>query len=224
MSITQPKAESKVSRILIVDDHPIVREGLAMHLAAQTDLEISGQADDLPSALALLSSNRFDLAIIDISLKNSNGLDLVRLIKERYESVRVLVWSMYPEHVYAERALRAGAQGYLHKGQASHHVLSAVRDVLQGKMYVSGAMAEQLLRRVVGRNAEDRSPIDTLSDREFEAFRLIGEGMTTHSIAQRMHVSPKTVETYRARIREKLGLCNTTELIQRAAQWMVETK
>jgi DNA-binding NarL/FixJ family response regulator len=224
MSITQPKAESKVSRILIVDDHPIVREGLAMHLAAQTDLEISGQADDLPSALALLSSNRFDLAIIDISLKNSNGLDLVRLIKERYETVRVLVWSMYPEHVYAERALRAGAQGYLHKGQASHHVLSAVRDVLQGKMYVSGAMAEQLLRRVVGRNAEDRSPIDTLSDREFEAFRLIGEGMTTHSIAQRMHVSPKTVETYRARIREKLGLCNTTELIQRAAQWMVETK
>jgi len=222
MSITQPKAESKVSRILIVDDHPIVREGLAMHLAAQPDLEISGQADDLPSALALLSSNQFDLAIIDISLKSSNGLDLVRLIKERHEAIRVLVWSMYPEHVYAERALRAGAQGYLHKGQASHHVLSAVRDVLQGKMYVSGALAEQLLRRVVGRNAEDRSPIDTLSDREFEAFRLIGEGMTTHSIAQRMHVSPKTVETYRARIREKLGLSNTTELIQRAAQWMVE--
>jgi DNA-binding NarL/FixJ family response regulator len=224
MSLTQTKTESNVSRILIVDDHPIVREGLAMHLAAQSDLEVSGQAEDLPSALALLSSSPFDLAIIDISLKNSNGLDLVRIIKERHEAVRVLVWSMYAAHVYAERALRAGAQGYLHKGLASHHVLNAVRDVLQGKLYVSGTMAEQLLRRVVGRSSEERSPIDTLSDREFEAFRLIGEGMTTHAIAQRMHISPKTVETYRARIREKLGLGNTTELIQRAAQWIVETK
>jgi DNA-binding NarL/FixJ family response regulator len=222
--LTQPKAESNVSRILIVDDHPIVREGLAMHLASQSDLEVSGEATDLPGALALLSSTRFDVAIIDISLANSNGLDLVRLIKERYASVRVLVWSMYPEHIYAERALRAGAQGYLHKGQATHNVLNAVRDIIQGKTYVSGALAEQLLRRVVGRNSEERSPIDTLSDREFEAFRLIGEGMTTHSIAQRMHVSPKTVETYRARIREKLGLGNTTELIQRAAQWVVEMK
>jgi DNA-binding NarL/FixJ family response regulator len=224
MTLAQPKAESNISRILIVDDHPIVREGLAMHLASQSDLEVSGQATDLPGALALLSSIQFDMAIIDISLMNSNGLDLVRIIKERYEGVRVLVWSMYPEQVYAERALRAGAQGYLHKGQATHHVLNAVRDIIQGKTYVSGTMAEQLLRRVVGRNSEERSPIDTLSDREFEAFRLIGEGMTTQSIAQRMHVSPKTVETYRARIREKLGLGNTTELIQRAAQWVVEMK
>jgi DNA-binding NarL/FixJ family response regulator len=224
MTLTQPKAKSSISQILIVDDHPIVREGLAMHLAAQSDLEVSGQADDLPSALALLSSTRFDLAIIDISLTRSNGLDLVRIIKERYEGVRILVWSMYPEQVYAERALRAGAQGYLHKGQATHNVLNAVRDIIQGKMYVSGTLAELLLRRVVGRNPEERSPIDTLSDREFEAFRLIGEGMTTHSIAERMHVSPKTVETYRARIREKLGINNTTELIQRAAQWVLESK
>src|SRR5580704_3714148 len=123
MIATQPKSKSNLSSILIVDDHPIVREGLAMHLAAQSDLEVSGQADDLPSALALLSSTRFDLAIIDISLTRSNGLDLVRLIKERYEGVRVLVWSMYPEQVYAERALRAGAHGYLHKGLATHNVL-----------------------------------------------------------------------------------------------------
>lgn len=220
----QMKTESSVSKILIVDDHPIVREGLAMHLASQPDLEVSGEAVDLPGALALLSTAAFDVAIIDISLASSNGLDLVRLIKERYESVRVLVWSMYPENVYAERALRAGALGYLHKGQATNNVLHAVREIIQGKAYVSGALADQLVRRVVGRSSEERSPIDTLSDREFEAFRLIGEGMTTHSIAQRMHVSPKTVETYRARIREKLGLNNTTELIQRAAQWVVEMK
>jgi DNA-binding NarL/FixJ family response regulator len=224
MMIAQPKVDSNVSRILIVDDHPIVREGLAMHLAAQADLVVSGEAEDLPGALALLASTRFDVAVIDISLAKGNGLDLVRLIRQRYEAIRVLVWSMYPEHLYAERALRAGAQGYLHKGQATNSVLNAVRDIIQGKMYVSGTLAEQLLRRVVGRSAEDRSPIDTLSDREFEAFRLIGEGMTTQSIAQRMHVSPKTVETYRARIKEKLGLSNSTELIQRAAQWIVEMK
>lgn len=224
MSSTPPRVDANISKILIVDDHPIVREGLAMHLASQPDLEVCGEATDLPGALSLLASTRFDVAIIDISLTNSNGLDLVRLIKERYEAVRVLVWSMYPEHVYAERALRAGAQGYLHKGQATNNVLNAVRDIIQGKMYVSGTLADQLLRRVLGRNAEERSPIDTLSDREFEAFRLIGEGMTTHSIAQKMHVSPKTVETYRARIREKLGLGNTTELIQRATQWVVEMK
>ena len=224
MTLTPANAESNVSRILIVDDHPIVREGLAMHLASQSDLEVCGEATDLPGALALLASTPFDVAIIDISLMNSNGLDLVRIIKERYECVRVLVWSMYPEHVYAERALRAGAQGYLHKGQATQHVLNAVRDIIHGKTYVSGTLAEQLLRRVVGRNSEERSPIDTLSDREFEAFRLIGAGMTTHSISQRMHVSPKTIETYRARIREKLGLENTTELIQRAAQWVMEMK
>jgi len=224
MTATQPKAAANVTKILIVDDHPIVREGLAMHLAAQPGLEVSGEAEDLPGALSLLASTGFDVAIIDISLTKSNGLDLVRLIKERFSGVRVLVWSMYPEQVYAERALRAGAQGYLHKGLASHNVLIAIREILQGKVYVSGILADQLLRRVVGRNSEERSPIDTLSDREFEAFRLIGEGMTTQSIAQRMHVSPKTVETYRARIKEKLGLGNSTELIQRATQWVMETK
>jgi DNA-binding NarL/FixJ family response regulator len=212
------------ARVLIVDDHPVVREGLAMRLAAQPDLEVCGEAEDLPRALALLASTRPDVAIIDISLKNSNGIELIRRIKDRGDPVRILVWSMYPENLYAERALRAGAQGYLNKGQATHCVLDAIRAILQGRIYVSGELAEQLLHRLVGRKPEDRSTIETLSDRELEAFQLMGEGLSTEAIAEKMHVSPKTVETFRSRIKEKLGISNITELIQRAAQWVVELK
>jgi DNA-binding NarL/FixJ family response regulator len=218
------EAVSTRAKVLIVDDHPVVREGLAMHLATQPDLEVCGEAEDLPGALALLASCRPDVAIIDISLKNSSGIELIRRIKERYDSVRILVWSMYSESLYAERALRAGAHGFLNKGQATHHVLDAVRVILQGRVYVSGELADQLLHRVVGRQTGERSPIDSLSDRELEAFQFIGEGLTTESIAEKMHVSPKTVETFRARIKEKLEISNLSELIQRAAQWVVESQ
>jgi DNA-binding NarL/FixJ family response regulator len=226
MAMTRKKAEAVSARakVLIVDDHPVVREGLALHLATQPDLEVCGEAEDLPRALVLLDSARPDVMIIDISLKNSNGLELIRRIKARGDAVRILVWSMYPENLYAERALCAGAHGYLNKGQATHRVLDAVRAILQGRVYVSGELADRLLHRVVGRRPEGNSAIDGLSDRELEAFQLIGEGMTTESIAEKMHVSPKTVETFRARIKEKLGISNLTELIQRAAQWVVESK
>jgi DNA-binding NarL/FixJ family response regulator len=224
MSKKNPEGASAKAKVLIVDDHPVVREGLAMHIATQPDLEVCGEAEDLPGALALLASAEPDVAIIDISLKNSNGIELIRRIKDRRDAVRILVWSMYPENLYAERALRAGAHGFLNKGQATHRVLDAVRAILQGRVYVSGELADQLLRRVVGQKSEDRSPIDSLSDRELEAFQLIGEGMTTESIAEKMHISPKTVETFRARIKEKLGISNLSELIQRAAQWVVESK
>ena len=217
-------AASAKAKVLIVDDHPVVREGLAMHLATQLDLEVCGEAEDLPRALALIASARPDVAIIDISLKNSNGIELIRRIRERGDEVRILVWSMYPENLYAERALRAGAQGYMNKGRATQHVLEAVRAILQGQVYVSGELANRLLQGVVGRKSEVLSAIDSLSDRELEAFQHIGEGMTTELISEKMHVSPKTVETFRARIKEKLGISNLSELIQRAAQWVVESK
>jgi DNA-binding NarL/FixJ family response regulator len=209
---------------LIVDDHPVVREGLAMHLSTQPDLEVCGEAEDLPSALALLASARPDVAIIDISLKNGNGFELIRRIKDHHDKVRILVWSMYPENLYAERALRAGAEGYMNKGQATNHVVEALRAILRGQVYVSGDLANRLLQSVVGRKHGEYSTIDSLSDRELEAFQLIGEGLMTESIAEKMHVSPKTVETFRARIKEKLGISNLPELIQRAAQWVVESK
>jgi DNA-binding NarL/FixJ family response regulator len=212
------------AKILIVDDHPIVREGLAMHLAEQPDLEVCGEAEDVAGALAFLASARPDLTIVDVALPSGNGLDLVRRIADRYESVRVLVWSMYPEHLYAERALRAGAMGYISKGQATHDVLEAIRAILRGKVHVSGGLTDQFLRRMVGRSTAERSPVDSLSDRELETFRLIGEGLTTDAIAERMHVSPKTVDTFRARVKEKLGLKNMTQLIQRACQWVAEAK
>ena len=224
MTKKSPAAAPAKAKVLIVDDHPVVREGLAMHLATQPDLEMCGEAEDLPGALALLVSARPDVAIIDISLKHGNGIELIRRVRDGHEGVRILVWSMYPESLYAERALRAGAEGYLNKGQATHCVLDAVRSILQGRVYVSGRLADRLLQRVVGRKTEERSGIDSLSDRELEAFQLLGEGMTTESIAEKMHVSPKTVETFRCRIKEKLGISNLTELIQRAAQWVVESK
>jgi DNA-binding NarL/FixJ family response regulator len=218
------KGAAAKAKILIVDDHPVVREGLAMHLATQPDLEVCGEAEDLAGALTLLERVQPDVAIIDISLKNSNGLELIRRIKDRDDTARILVWSMYPENLYAERVVRAGAQGYLNKGQATQHVLDAIRTILQGKVYLSGGLADQLLLRMVGRKPVEASPIDLLSDRELEAFQHMGEGMTTESIAKEMHVSPKTVETFRARIKEKLGISNLTELIQRAAEWVVESK
>ena len=224
MARKNPEAVSAKAKVLIVDDHPVVREGLAMHLATQPDLEVCGEAEDLPGALALLASAGPDVAIIDISLKNSSGIELIKRIRDRQDAVRILVWSMYPESLYAERALRAGAQGYLNKGQATRHVLDAVRAILQGRVYVSGELADRLLQRVVGQKPEEHSAISGLSDRELEAFQHIGEGMTTESIAQKMHVSPKTVETFRARIKEKLGISNLTELIQRATQWVVESR
>jgi DNA-binding NarL/FixJ family response regulator len=211
-------------KILIVDDHPVVREGLAMQIALEPDLAVCGEAEDVPSALALLESAWPDLAIIDISLKKGNGLELIGSIKDRYPTTRVLVWSMYAENLYAERALRAGAQGYLHKGQATSQLLDAIRAVLAGKVYVSEELANHLLHRVVGGKTVERSPIELLSNRELEAFELIGQGQTTEKIATLMNVSPKTVETYRARIKEKLGLSNVTELVQRAAQWVLESK
>jgi DNA-binding NarL/FixJ family response regulator len=209
-------------KVLIVDDHPVVREGLAMHIARQPDLEVCGEAEDVPGALALLAAVRPDLAVIDISLKRGNGLDLIGRIKESHPATGVLVWSMYPENLYAERALRAGARGYLHKGRATGQLMDAIRAVLAGRVYVSEELANDLLGRVASGRRLELSPVEHLSNRELQAFELIGHGQTTEKIARLMNVSAKTVETYRARLKEKLGLSNATELVRRATQWVLE--
>src|SRR5437899_8731495 len=178
MTKVNREAAPATVRILIVDDHPVVREGLALQIATQPDLEVCGEAEDVAGALALVESARPDVAIIDISLKNGNGIDLIRRIKAHQGSLPILVWSMYPENLYAERALRAGARGYLHKGQATRQLLEAIRAVLAGRLYVSGELAEELLERVVGGKAAERAPIQSLSDRESEASEWTGHGMT----------------------------------------------
>lgn len=213
------------TRVLIVDDHPVVRDGLSALLATEPDLKVCGEAEDVAGALALLKTSQPDVAIVDVSLKSGNGIDLVKRIRAHDETVRVVVWSMYPEELYAERALRAGAQGYVHKGRSTREILTALRVVLEGKVYLSGDQADRLLRRLVGGSKDsERTPVECLSDRELEAFELMGQGRTTEQIAEAMHVSPKTVETFRARIKEKLDLDNITELIQRATEWVVENR
>jgi DNA-binding NarL/FixJ family response regulator len=215
---------SPAARVLIVDDHPVVREGLSVQILAEPDLEICGEAEDLAGALALVKSARPDVVLIDLSLKTGSGLDLIKRIKAHDGSVRILVWSMYPESLYAERALRAGALGYVHKGRATREIIQAIRSVLAGKVFLSAELSDKLLGRLVGVTGKSgqRTPVEALSDRELEAFGLFGQGLATQQVAEQMHVSPKTVETYRGRIKDKLGLSTFAEVIQRATQWVLE--
>ena len=214
------------ARILIVDDHPAVREALTIRIAQFPDLEVCGQAADIGDALKLVVQKKPDIAIIDISLATGDGIDLIKRIKKRDDSVRMLVWSMYGENLYAERALRAGANGYITKEHATDQIVEAIRQVLADKVYLSPAMTEKLLHRSVGQGAKSRSqpPIDFLSDRELEVFRLIGRGVKTSEIAAQLHLSVRTVWTYRDRIREKLDLSDGAELVRHATYWVLENE
>ena len=214
-------SRKRAASVLIVDDHPAVREALAHRISTESGLRVCGEAADVSEALRLVEAANPDVAVIDIALKNGDGIDLIRRIKSRDQKVRMLVWSMYGENLYAERALRAGAMGYLDKEQATGAIIEAIRHVLDGKVYLSPTMTEKLLKRSVGQDP-GRLPIDSLSDRELEVFRLIGQGVKTQAIATQLHLSPKTVETYRDRIRVKLGLSDGTELARNAFQWVIE--
>ena len=222
MTRSQTDAGKKTAKVLIVDDHPAVREGLAIRISRQPDLEVCGEAADVAEALHLFDTVNPDVTVIDISLKTGNGIDLLKRIKSRNDSARLLVWSMHPEALYAERALHGGALGYINKEQATDKIIDAIRRVLSGQVYLSDLMSERLLHRSVGREGEraERSPVESLSDRELEVFRLVGQGLGTQQIALKMLVSPKTVQTYRARIKEKLHLASGTELIRWAVQWV----
>jgi DNA-binding NarL/FixJ family response regulator len=218
--------KKKPARVLIVDDHPAVREALALRISRQPDLEVCGEASDTTDALRLVAEILPDAVVVDISLKTGNGIDLIKRIKDRNNHVRILVWSMHSESLYAERALRAGALGYINKDQATNTIVEAIRRVLEGKVYLNEVMVQRMLQRAVGAAPEDvtRSPLDILADRELEVFRLIGGGVKTAEIAQRLHLSVKTVETYRDRIRQKLDLSDGTKLAHYATQWVLENE
>ena len=214
----------KRARVLIVDDHPAVREALAMRIGRQSDLEVCGEAADLSEALRLVADTQPDVAVVDISLKTGCGIDLIKRIKDRNDTVRMLVWSTHSESLYAERALKAGALGYINKDQATNKIVEAIRRVLEGKVYLSDAMVETMLHRTVG-GGERKSRVrrsTALADRELEVFRLIGQGVKTAEIAERLHLSVKTIETYRDRIRAKLDLSDGTALAHYATKWMLE--
>jgi len=217
------KHKGRKSSVVIVDDHPIVRKGLAELINQEEDFEVCGEAEDEGGAIGVIESRRPDVAIVDISLKGGSGLDLIKSVKTRFPEVTVLVLSMHDETLYAERVLRAGARGYIMKQVAPDRVVLALRQVLQGKIYVSDAVAARMLHQFVeGRAAAGGSPLDRLSNRELEVFQLIGRGNTTRQIAEKLRLSVKTVESHREHIKEKLSLPNAPELIRHAVQWLQE--
>jgi DNA-binding NarL/FixJ family response regulator len=222
MADRQPAVARKVARVLIVDDHPVVREGLAIRIARQPALTVCGEASGVAEALAQCDLTRPDVAIIDISLGDGDGLDLIRRIRSRDRRVRILVWSMYPETLYAERALHAGAMGFINKQEATSRIIEAIWCVLDGRVYLRGPVADRVLLRALGGTNESDPPANSLTDRELEVFRLLGKGLMTSEVAESMKLSVHTVETYRQRIKVKLGLRTAAALTQAAVQWFLE--
>jgi DNA-binding NarL/FixJ family response regulator len=220
----QTQAPGK-KRILVVDDHPIVRQGLALMVNREPDLVICGEAEDATGAMLVLTSARPDVLIVDISLNGPDGLDLLKTIRTTHPTLPVLILSMHDESIYAERALRAGANGYIMKQEATEKVLVAVRRILNGEIYVSDRVGNKMLKHyITGSGTLRNSSIADLSDRELEVFRLIGEGHGTRQIAEELHISIKTVESYQAHIKEKLSLRSARELMQHAIQWNMNEK
>ncbi len=218
------KAEKK-AKILIVDDYPIMRRGLVELIDQERDLAVCGEAESIASALDAIKQRSPQVVLVDLSLKNESGLELIKDIKLRYPKIMILVLSMHDEEIYAERVLRAGAHGYIMKQQATDQILAAIRRVLAGEFYLSDAMASKIVRSVTGdRPAPTSSPVERLSDRELEVFRLIGAGLGTRQIAERFSRSIKTVETYREHIKLKLDLKDSSELVQNAIQWGLSLK
>ncbi|MHC4574141.1 MAG: response regulator [Planctomycetota bacterium] len=208
-------------KILIVDDHPIVRQGLKELIDHEQDLAVCGQAEDALGAMRVIKELKPDMVIVDISLKETSGMDLIKDIKTQYPSLSVLALSMHDESLYAERALRAGARGYVMKQEATEQVITAIRKVLGGRLYISAKMGEKIVGKLVGGKCEvGDSPVDSLSDRELEVFLLIGRGYGTRQIAEKLYLSVKTIETYRAHIKEKLNFSSSSELLQYAIQWV----
>ncbi|MFP4362929.1 MAG: response regulator transcription factor [Spirochaetia bacterium] len=211
-------------KVVLVDDHPIVRQGLAQLIDSEEDLQIVGEAQDRSSALDVIHEKQPDIALVDLTLKNSNGIELIKDLKSIKPDLPVLVLSLHDENVYAERVIRAGAKGFIMKAEATETLLDAIRTVLRGGVYLSSKMKEAVLSHAFAPQDRKRGPLDALSDREFEVFQYIGDGKDTKEIAEGLFLSTKTVETYKSHIRSKLGLKNTTELIQYAVKWKVESE
>lgn len=217
-SARKPNVSEK--RILIVDDHPMMREGLAQLIQQERDLKVCGQADTAHQALELIREQKPDLVLADITLPDKNGLELIKDIQAMYPGIQVLVISMHDEGLYAERVLRAGGRGYVMKQEGGKKLMEAIRQVLDGKVYLSEKMSATILEIFSGRNPESSSPVRQLTDREFEVFQLIGQGLDMREIAERLHLSIKTAEVHRTNIKQKLKLKSVGDLIRHAVRWI----
>lgn len=220
----QNSASTKKMGILLVDDHPIVRKGLTMLINNEPDMEVCGEAPGMAEAMKIVFDRSPEFVIVDLSLQNGSGLELVREIMKIRPETNVLVNSLHEESLYAERVLRVGAKGYINKMEGTDRIVEAIRCILAGKIYISDKMKEQLLCRSVGvpTMEENQAPVDRLSDRELEVFELIGKGLSVKDIAEKLHLSPKTIETYRDSIKTKLNLENSRQVIQHAIHWVLE--
>ncbi|NDQ57022.1 MAG: response regulator transcription factor [Acidipila sp.] len=218
----QISLQAKKYRVLLVDDHPIVRQGLALLIDRELDLSVCGEAEGAHSAFHAIATLRPDIVILDISLSGPDGLDVLKEIRMKTTHLPILILSMHDESIYAERAMRAGANGYIMKQEATEKVLVAIRRILQGDVYLSDRLTNTMLQQYVrGAAPTKSSPLLNLTDRELEVFRLIGEGHGTRQIADELHLSVKTIESYQAHIKEKLALRNARELVQHAIEWTV---
>ena len=208
------------ARIVLVDDHPMVRERLAEVINREPDLSICGEAEDRAGALEVVEREKPRLAIVDLTLKRSNGLDLIKDLRVMYPELLILVLSMQDENLYAERVIRAGAHGYITKQEATRKILDAIRQVMAGKVFLSEEISAEILSRMLGKSKGDAMrSLDVLSDRELQVFSLVGEGFGTRQIAEQLGLDVKTVETYRTRIKEKLELKDASELLRQAIAW-----
>ena len=207
------------TRIVLVDDHPMVRERLAEVINRETDMAVCGEAEDRGSALEVIAREKPDLAIVDLTLKRSNGLDLIKDLHVMHPGLLVLVLSMQDEALYAERVIRAGAHGYITKQEATRKILDAIREVLGGRVFLSPGISAEILSRMLGKSKGAIQSLEVLSDRELQVFDLVGQGFGTRQIAEQLSLDVKTVETYRSRIKEKLEIRDASELLRKAIAW-----
>jgi DNA-binding NarL/FixJ family response regulator len=206
-------------RVFLVDDHPLVRDQLKQLIERQRGLEVCGEADEAPRALTLITELRPDIVVLDISLKRSHGLELIKDLQVHCGDIPILVLSMHEESFYALRALRAGASGYITKLQPTTEVIAAIRRVLEGGVYVTEDLQQQIVQQQIGPQSQTNDPVESLSDRELEVFHLMGKGFGTRRIAEELRIGIKSVEAYRTRIKEKFGARDTTELLFHAIYW-----
>ena len=218
-------AASEKRNVLIVDDHPVFRHGIASLINAEADLHVCGEASTSPLALDAMRRLKPDVALLDISLPGTNGVELIKLMKAEQPKLPLLILSMHDESLYALRSLRAGASGYVMKAEALNHVLTALRKVLKGEVYVSEKFSERLIFKAI-QSIEGGlgSPVDKLSDRELEVLELLGRGFGTREIANELHLSVKTIETHRAHIKEKLGFKDSGEMVRFSIDWVAQEK
>lgn len=216
------KDSEKTIRLMLVDDHPLVRRGLAELISDEPHLEVCAQMASAEDALQDIDQINPDLVIVDVTLPGMNGVELIKRLRSRYPKMLILVSSMHDESLFAERCLRAGANGYVNKEEATDKVVDAINHVIDGHLYLSADMTSHLLHGVIAGEVGQRSTLEILTDRELEVFALIGRGLPTREIAQKLHLSVKTIETHRDHMRAKLKIGSTTELMRHAVQWVLE--